>query len=777
MQRQMPVLTAFRLRILSVVLALSALQACDGRLQQLEPNTLTEFGRFGRDVDMWLGTAVVGAYQENSLHGAAYVYLRNGNKWSIEARLVSPTPADEQFGDKVAVYGNTIAIAAPLDHRPGAVRAGSVYIFERIGGVWTYTTTLGSPASQAWEAFGSSLSLQGDTLVVGAVDRDQPGATDAGAAYVFQRSGGVWTLIQSLAAPSPVASDKFGNDVKLVDTTLVVAALRRDVGRATDAGTVYVYERGRSFALTQTLTASDGAANDIFGTSVALLRANDGARRLVVGAEQADPAGNSNAGAAYVFDSAPAATFSESQKLVASDPQPSAIFGDDVALYDARILIGAPGVNGAASGSGAAYEFTLDAGSFVQASKLERSPSDLQAHFGSTVGLQGDQAFVGAPNEEIGVLLEDTGAVHVYRVVADALAHSHVLSASAQSTLIGWRRLALAGTTLVQSSISHADVFHRDAAGWSEEQHLPGLPSTWLQGAATDGDSVVISGRRGAPDPSVPLGYAQVYTRVDGNWVLQQQLLPDLVSVVFPDESPNNLIPAIDGDTLAIGARRWNGGDGRVFVYERSGGVWTQSQMFTSPLAAVNFDMNFGQLVRLDGDTLVIAEVPSSGNPMYPTNGKVYIYTRPAAGADFVQQQVITAPVPSNGDYFGAGIAIDGDLLAIAGGAGNMLRVYRRAGGVFSEIYSEAAAGAGEALALHGDAIAVGRPLATVGGVTNAGNVEIRIRQPDDSYSLTATYNGPGIMDQNVGRTVVLDDDRVVAGSQPGRIFSFERTP
>lgn len=770
-----------RLRLIPLICVLLLAQACDGRLQTLEPSALREFGRFGRDIDIDVGSAVVGAYQESSQQGAAYVYRYNGRAWSLEARLVSPTPADEQFGDRVAIDANTIAVAAPLDHRPGAVRAGSVYIFERTAGAWTHTATLGSPASQAWEAFGSSLTLDGNTLVVGAVDRDQGGATDAGAAFVFERTGSAWNLIQTLSAPLPAASDKFGNAVDLVGSTLVVAALRRDQGRVVDSGAVYVYQRDRAFTLTQTLTASDAISDDIFGVGVALFVQNDGARRLVVGAENADPAGFSRAGAAYVFESAPAAAFGETQKLIAADPQANAIFGDDVALFNERILIGAPGATGAVVGSGAAYEFQLDGGTFVQVSKLERDPSDAQAHFGNSVALIGGGALIGATGEEIGTLLDDTGAVHAFNVVDDALTHGHVLTASAAGGP-GFRRLAMGDSTLVLGGATYADVFRRDASGWSEEQHLPALPFTTLTGVATDGDSVVVTGRRATNDPSVILGYAQVFTRVDDNWALQQQLAPDLVSVSFPEESANSLVTDVDGDTLVIGARRWNLGDGRVFVYERAGGIWTQSQLFTSPQAAGNFDMNFGNQVRLDGNTLVIAEVPSSGIPMSPQNGNVFIYTRPAPGADFVQQQVITAPVPAMGDLFGAGIAIDGDLLAIYSGSGAMLRVYRRTAGVFNEIYNESVPNVGGSfeigLAMAGDAIAIGRSGAAVDAIGSAGEIQVRVRQPDDSYLLAATYRSTApLANQALGQTLVIDADRVVAGTAPGRLFSFERTP
>jgi hypothetical protein len=767
---------SFRCTTLVALAACLALAACGNETQRLEQSRLDDFGRFGRDIDISGTRAVVSAYQENGGEGAVYVFTRLTDTWSLEARIVSPNPDDEQFGDAVSVSNNTIVVGAPMDDKPGAFRSGSAYVFERQSdGTWPLTATLSSQGgNQAWELFGVEVAVDGNLIAVGAVDRDQAGQTDAGGVFIFEKSGSSWSYLQQVTAPMPVAQDKFGGSIDLVGTNLVVAAVRRDRGAVQDTGAVYVYTRpGALFSLAQSIQPRDGMANDVFGTGLALEVASGGARRLVIGAEGVDTAGLANAGAAYVYDSPGAAAFTQTQKLVAGDPAAGAIFGTSVSLAGSRIAIGASSLSGAAPQSGAAYTFAL-AGTWSQQQKLERNPSDLGASFGSSIALAGTNLLIGATNESIGTLLDYTGGAHAYRELAGAFQHMHVLTA--QGAVAGQtygQRFALGGDRLASVGFGQADVFRRDADGWSMEQHFPAAVGETFSSVAVSSTTFALAGKRLPPMAMYPIGFIRVYSRTGDTWTLQQELLPDLVSVAQPQESANTLVLALAGDTLAVGARRWNGGDGRV---------WTQSQMFMSPQQATNFDMNFGNQVRLSGNTLVVCEVPSSGIPMSPQNGNVFIYTRPNATGDFTQQQVLTAPVPAAGDYFGSGIAIDGDLLATYAGAGTMLRVYRRTGGTFSEIWSTVSPDVGgigsadKGLALHGDRLAVGASSATVESEAGAGEVRVLLRQPDDTYAPDTALRTVPTAGLNLGRGVVMDGDRIIANSSSAaqRLYNFE---
>jgi hypothetical protein len=549
----------FRASAFFLIASCSLLSACGNETQRLEQSRLGDFARFGRSIDVSGTRAVVSAYQENSSEGAVYIFTRLTDTWSLEARLVSPNPDDEQFGDSVAVSGNTVVVGAPMDDQAGAFRSGSVYVFERASdGTWPLAQTLSSQGGhQAWEAFGVEVAIDGNLIAVGAVDRDQAGQTDAGGVFVFERSGTSWSYLQQLTAPMPVAQDKFGNAIDIAGTNIAVAALRRDRGAVTDAGAVYVYTRpGALFSLAQSIQPRDGLANDLFGSDVALEVASGGARRLVIGAEGCDPGNVSNAGAVYVYDSPGAAALTQTQKLLAGDPAPGAIFGTAVALAGTRIAVGAPSFNGAAPQSGAAYTFALS-GTWTQQQKLERNPSDANATYGNAVAMVGTNLLIGASNESIGTLFDYTGAAHAYLEVAGSYEHMHVLTAQgSQASQNYGLRLSLGGDTMAVLGASHVDVYRRDAYGWSEEQHLPGPTPSTLTGVAADGSTVAIAGRRtGAMFPT-PQGFIQVYVRTGDTWTMQQELLPDLASASLPAESANSLVLDLEGDTLVLGERR-----------------------------------------------------------------------------------------------------------------------------------------------------------------------------------------------------------------------------
>ncbi|AKF10305.1 FG-GAP repeat protein [Sandaracinus amylolyticus] len=754
--------------------------------QRVDQSRLSDFARYGRSIAISDRTAVVGAYQEDGSQGAVYVLTRvgDGHAWSHSARIASPSPADEQFGDDVAIDGSTIVVGAPLDHQPGAVRAGRVYVLTPSDGAWASVAQLASPGThQAWEAFGGAVAIDGDTIVVGAVDRDAGAVVDAGAAFVFTRSGGTWSFTQTLTAPSPVASDKMGSAVAIAGDTIAVSALRRNVGRAIDAGAVFVYQRsGSSWSLVQTLTATDAGPSDLFGTSVALeVDAETGDRRLVVGAESDDAPGFANAGAAYVFEAPAGGSFAQTAKLVASDPAANAIFGTDVALSGDRIVVGA---SGASKSAGAAYVFAASAGSWAQVVRLDRSPSDASAFLGTSVAIAGMHALIGATGEEVGATTgTDSGAVHAFREhEGGTWAHGHALHAAhnPSATTYYGSAIAIAGATVVAASPVRADAFQIDADGLSLALPLPPPASSQLWGVGTDGASIAVFARRQI-DVDEIVGTVQVFGASASGWTLEAAIEPDLTSPAGPFEAANSGCVSIDGETLAIGAPRWNGGDGRAFVWTRTGGVWSQLQ---APLGSAeeltNFDMNFGRVVQLDGDTLMIAEVPSSGLGGSTRNGKVHVYVRDGEGP-YVLEQTLTEATPAVLDGFGSSAAISGDLLAVLTRTTKTVRVYRRTAGVWSEIWSvvidaSISSSSRQMIDIDGDLLAIGVPGMQVASIAGAGEVRVYRRAEDDTYAVENVLRAfDPVVNRGFGAVVQIDGDRVIAATADGDggVYSF----
>jgi hypothetical protein len=206
---------------------------------------------FGSPVALSGDTALVGATGTANNTGAAYVFVRNGTVWSEQAKLTaSDGVMNDSFGYSVAVSGDTAFVGTNL--------AEAVYVFVRNGTVWTEQAKLTDPDGPG--QFGKSLALIGDTALVGA-----SGQNATGAAYVFVRNGTVWTEQAMLTASDGVANDQFGWSVALSGDTALVGAY----GKANETGAAYVYMRSGT-VWSEQAQLSVGVVGGDFGWSVAL---------------------------------------------------------------------------------------------------------------------------------------------------------------------------------------------------------------------------------------------------------------------------------------------------------------------------------------------------------------------------------------------------------------------------------------------------------------------------------------------------------------------------
>ena len=268
-----------------------------------------------------------------------YVRDAQGN-WNLEAKLLpSDGAADDKFGFGVSLDGDTALIGASGHDAQGA-DAGAAYVFLRTGTTWTEQAKLLASDGAAGDSFGTeAVSIEGDTAVIGAIYDDDSGG-DSGSAYVFVRNGTVWSEQAKLLASDGAAVDFFGRYVDISGDTALIGAMRDD-DLGSSSGSAYVFVRtGTVWSEQAKLLASDGAANDVFGLDLAL----DG-DTAVVGASQHDFLGN-DSGAAYVFVRN-GTLWSEQAKLLASDGMAEQAFGRGVAIEGNRVLIGAPEITAA----------------------------------------------------------------------------------------------------------------------------------------------------------------------------------------------------------------------------------------------------------------------------------------------------------------------------------------------------------------------------------------------------------------------------------------------
>ena len=388
------------------------------KIQASDPETNDYFGH-SVSLSSDGNTALVGAHGEDTgatTAGAAYIFIRSGGTWSQQQKIQASDPeTNDYFGYSVSLSGdgNTALIGA-IGENTGGFDTGAAYVFTRSGGTWSQQQKIQASDAQAYDSFGYSVSLSsdGNTALIGAPSEDT-GATDAGAAYIFIRSGGTWSQQQKIQASDPETNDYFGYSVSLSGdgNTALIGAIGENTG-GFDTGAAYVFTRsGGTWSQQQKIQASDAQAYDSFGYSVSL--SSDGNTALI-GARYEDT-GAASAGAAYVFILS-GGTWTQQQKIQASDPEASDSFGNSVSLSSDgnTALVGAFEEDTGGTTAGAAYMFIRYSGTWTQQYKIQASDPETGDRFGNSVSLSsdGNTALIGARYGDTGAT--DAGAAYIF---------------------------------------------------------------------------------------------------------------------------------------------------------------------------------------------------------------------------------------------------------------------------------------------------------------------------------------------------------------------------
>ena len=376
--------------------------------------------RFGTSAGIDGDTMVVGAPRDDDAAddtGSIYVFTKDSNGvWNQTAKLTASDAAtNDRFGTSVGIDGDTIVVGAPRDDDNDADDSGSVYVFVKPSDGWATTSAetakLTASDAAADDRFGTSVGIDGTTVVVGAPGDDDNDADDSGSVYVFVKPAGAWATTSAetakLTASDAAADDRFGTSVGIDGSTIVVGAPGDNDNNASDSGSVYVFTKDSNGVWNQTakLTASDAAADDGFGTSVGI----DG-DTIVVGA----PGDNDTAddtGSGYVYTKDSNGVWNQTAKLAALDAAAADGFGTSVGIDDDAIVVGAPGDDdNNADGSGSVYVFTKDSNGVWNQTKLTISHAAADDQLGGWVGIDGDTIVVGVPGDDDNA--DDSGSVY-----------------------------------------------------------------------------------------------------------------------------------------------------------------------------------------------------------------------------------------------------------------------------------------------------------------------------------------------------------------------------
>jgi len=326
-----------------------------------------------------------------SMNTGLAVYVRSGSSWTQQAILVpSDTTLVDAFVDS-AISGNTIVVGVQTATIGQNTRQGAAYVFVRNGTIWTQLQRLVAEDGAAEDRFGSSVSIEGETILVGAPQDDVGANTDQGSVYAFQRQGTTWNQTSKLNALDGGPRHYFGHRVAMDSNTALLANSRHFSANPQPA--VYVFVHGGSSWSQQTKLSvcEPSSFNQCnFGDSVAVSgdTAAVGNSALNVGANPAQ-------GGVYVFVRS-GGTWTQQQRVTAVDGLSNDNFGWRVSIDGDNLLIGANALN---VRPGAAYLYGRSNGSWIPVQKLSSTSTGPRDAFGHRVSLSGSRLIIARPRD------------------------------------------------------------------------------------------------------------------------------------------------------------------------------------------------------------------------------------------------------------------------------------------------------------------------------------------------------------------------------------------
>lgn len=581
--------------------------------------------------------------------------------------LASDGGNEDNFGQAVAMSGSTVVVGSPSDTVGSNYSQGSAYVFIRIGASWVPQGQLIAPDGAAYDAFGASVAVNGDRIVVGAPQADVAGKADQGSAYVFSRIGTVWNLETKLTAGDGLTNDNYGYKVAVDGDTVAVAAPNDDVNILDNQGSVYVYTKVlASWSQQVYLTASDGDEHDNFGMAIGL-----NGNTMVVGAPNDDLA-MWHQGTIYVFTRA-GTVWSQQAQLMAVDAAAYDNFGWSVAISGDTVVAGAPGDDvGYNTDQGSAYVFVRSGGMFTQQAKITAYDGGADDQFGSSVAIDGDTLVVGSPDDANGTNYDQGSAYICVRsgnmwvaqlklLVSDGATgdkFGYSVGASGFSVTVGapWDSI---GTNYYQGSAYIVEFIPSASADFDGDglsdisvfrpNGASGQAEWWYMSSATPGTYGAL-GFGSDTDIPVPADYTgdgktdvAFFRPSNGYWYIVRS--EDYSFYAFPFGSAGDSPAPADYD-----------GDGKAdaAVFRGSSGMWYGLRSSDNRVVYASFGQS--------GDKPVVADYDGDGRAdialfrKYGASGAEWWINRSTLGViGFAFGEATDVPVP--GDYTGDGKA------------------------------------------------------------------------------------------------------------------------
>lgn len=573
-------------------------------------------------------TLAASGYYDDNVNGAVWVFIRSESVWAQQGSKLVGTGAGgtggSQQGTRVALSsdGNTLAVGAPIDLGvSGTYYIGAVWIFARTAGVWAQqgNKLVGTGnVNESQQGTSVALSADGNTLAVGG----QFDNSSIGAVWIFSRSVSTWT--------------QQGN--KLV-TTLAVAtyptqgsavALSADGNILISCSTIDNSSVGAAFTFIRSGTTWSGPANtskitsaDASGTQGQSVSLSADGNTLAVGS----PTDSSSIGSTLIFTRSGSSWTQQGSKLVGTGyvGSPQQGFCISLSADGNTLAVGAFNDN---SGNGACWVFTRTAGVWTQqGDKLVGLGVTAGGYFGRSVALSadGNTLAVGATVDagSVGSVCVFTRTAGVWSQQGSKLVGTGYVNSGG---VYQGRSVALSadGNTLAVGANNDNTgqgavwIFTRSAGVWTQQgSKLAGTASSYFGyfvSLNADGNTLAV----GAPGASGASGGSYVFIRTDGVWAQQGSKLVGTGGVTTSNYQGWSVALTADGNALAVGAYGDNSGQGAVWIFTRTAGVWSQQGSKLAASGGVGRQLGSSVSFSGNGNTLAAGA---------PVNNATWIFT------------------------------------------------------------------------------------------------------------------------------------------------------
>ncbi|MBL4659788.1 MAG: FG-GAP repeat protein, partial [Alcanivoracaceae bacterium] len=486
------------------------------------------------------------------------------------------------------------------------ITTGAAYIFALNNNLWSQTARLLATDADDADNFGVSVSLFGNQALIGNSNNDDAG-NGSGSAYIFDFDGIDWLETQKLTALNAGSQHKFGDSVSLSNNRVLIGA-SGESSSGTNTGAAYIFEiNNNSWTQRQKINATDAQANTKFGHSVSLI----GNRALITAI--GDDSNGINTGAAYVFD-LNIGVWTQAQKLIAADATQRDEFGFSASLSNDRLIIGAHFDDSNGDHSGSVYVFDKNGNSWNQSEKVLAVSGNRAANiqFGSPVSLSGNRALIGARFDDDDGF--DSGSAYVFDFDGISWNQTQKITAADGESGDRFGSVSLSGNRALIGAINDDDngtdsgsayLFDFDGTSWNQTQKITAADGENGEGF---GFSVSLSANRA-------------------------------------------LIGAFRDDD--------NGTDsGSAYIFDFDGTSWNQTQKITAADGATA-DL-FGVSVSLSGNRALIGASRLFNDARF---GAAYVFD--FDGNNWNQTQKITAADGGTGDSFGKSVSLSGNRALI----------------------------------------------------------------------------------------------------------------